>query len=325
MRSTQLELATDLTERYPSSPDQNTSSTYQQVAAAIAFILQHRGQQPSLSTIAQQVGLSDHHFQRLFTRWAGISPKRFLKFLTIEHAKANISQSSSLSTLSSELGLSGPSRLHDLFVSIEGMSPGEFKAGGEGLKIYHGWHETLFGTVAIATTARGICSLQFWEPEKLESDNLADNKSNSEKPNNKNLWKGQLAKVWPYAELIFDSRATQPLCDRIFSPIATQRAEPLTVLLKGTNFQLQVWRALLRIPPGALTTYQTIASMVDRPAAARAVGTAIGKNPIGYLIPCHRVIRASGELGGYRWGIDRKQAILGWEAAQLDSSTSRPN
>ncbi len=318
MRLTKLDLVADLADPCSSSP-------YQKVAAAIAFIRQHRDQQPSLSAVAQHIGLSEHHFQRLFTQWAGISPKRFLQSLTIEHAKANISQTRSLLTLSSDLGLSGPSRLHDLFVSIEGMSPGEFKTGGEGLKIYYGLHETLFGMVAIATTARGICSLQFLEAEKLPSEKLPSEKLLSEKllsekvPSEK-LIKDQLAQTWPRAALIADSRVTQPLCDRIFSPIATQPTHPLTVLVKGTNFQIQVWRALLQIPPGALTTYQTIASIIDRPTAARAVGTAIGKNPVGYLIPCHRVIRASGEPGGYRWGIDRKQAILGWESAQRPSS-----
>jgi len=315
MRSTKLDLAADLAEPYLSSP-------YQKVAAAIAFIRQHRDQQPSLSAVAQHIGLSDHHFQRLFTQWAGISPKRFLQSLTIEHAKANISQTRSLLTLSSDLGLSGPSRLHDLFVSIEGMSPGEFKAGGKGLKICYGLHKTLFGTVAIATTVRGICSLQFLEAEKLTSEKLTSEKFAGEKLSGEKLLKDQLAQTWPHAALIADSGVTQPLCDRIFSPIATQPTHPLTVLVKGTNFQIQVWRALLQIPSGALTTYQTIASMIDRPTAARAVGTAIGKNPIGYLIPCHRVIRASGEPGGYRWGIDRKQAILGWEAAQWPSPIS---
>ncbi len=277
------------------------SDRYQKVADAIAFIHQHRSEQPSLSAVAQHLGLSDYHFQRLFTQWAGISPKRFLQYLTVEHAKANIAQTRSLLSLSSDLGLSGPSRLHDLFVSIEGMSPGEFKMGGEGLQIYYGLHDTLFGTVAIAATLRGICSLQFYDADELCGEESA---------------KAALVQAWPQADLIRGNGVTQPLCDRIFSPIAAQPTEPLTLLVKGTNFQLQVWRALLKIPPGALATYQTIASIVDRPTAARAVGTAIGKNPIGYLIPCHRVIRASGEVGGYRWGAERKQAILGWEAAQ---------
>ncbi|ABW32360.1 methylated-DNA--[protein]-cysteine S-methyltransferase [Acaryochloris marina] len=284
------------------TPEDDPSDHYQMVAAAIAFIREHRFEQPALSTVAQHIGLSEYHFQRLFTYWAGISPKRFLQYLTIEQAKATIAQTDSLLTLSEDLGLSGPSRLHDLFVSIEAMSPGEYKNGGEGLEIYNGSHNTLFGTVVIATTKRGICSLQFQDKATLPVDDLLTN-------------------TWPNATLTVDQEKTQGLCDRIFLPEMSQPTKPLTLLVKGTNFQVQVWRALLQIPLGGLTTYQTIAEMIERPKAARAVGTAIGKNPIGYLIPCHRVIRGSGEIGGYSWGLDRKQAILGWEAAQLNHST----
>lgn len=270
---------------------------YQMVASAITFIRQHRTEQPELSAIAQHVGLSESHFQRLFTNWAGISPKRFLQYLTVEQAKANLSRSDSLLALSADLGLSGPSRLHDLFVSIEAMSPGDYKNGGEGLEIHYGVHLTLFGTVVIAATQRGVCLLQFLDDDGEEGVSSL------------------LESTWPNALFIKDDEKTKGLCDRIFSPVATRPHQPLTLLVKGTNFQVQVWRALLKIPPGSLTTYKTIAEMIDRPKAVRAVGTAIGKNPIGYLIPCHRVIRGSGEMGGYRWGVDRKQAILGWEAA----------
>ena len=273
---------------------------YQMVAAAIAFIRQHQTEQPDLSAVARHVDLSEYHFQKIFTRWAGISPKRFLQYLTIEQAKAGIARTDGLLKLSTDLGLSGPSRLHDLFVSIEAMSPGEYKNGGEGLEIHYGSHKTLFGTVVIATTKRGICSLQF-----------RDNK-----PNARDL----LTSIWPNAKLVANEKRTQALCDRIFSPVTTQSHQPLTLLVKGTNFQIQVWRALLQIPSGSLTTYKTIAKMIERPKAVRAVGTAIGKNPIGYLIPCHRVIRSSGEISGYRWGSDRKQALLGWEAAQFNDS-----
>lgn len=283
--------------RTPLQATSQAAEHYAQIAAAIAFICQHRQTQPSLSEIAAHVGLSDTHFQRLFTQWAGISPKRFVQYLTIERAKATIADTNSLLALSNDLGLSGPSRLHDLFVTIEAMSPGEYKSGGTGLQIRYGLHSTPFGQAAIATTKRGLCALQFWDdPEQTVAD-----------------W---LAAAWPQAALIEDIETTQVLCDRIFNPIATQPTQPLTLLVKGTNFQLQVWRALLQIPPAGLTTYQTIASLIDRPKAVRAVGSAIGKNPIGYLIPCHRVIRSSGEMGGYRWGLARKQAILGWEAAQ---------
>ncbi|MBE9061221.1 methylated-DNA--[protein]-cysteine S-methyltransferase [cf. Phormidesmis sp. LEGE 11477] len=278
---------------------------YQMVAAAISFIRQHQAEQPDLSVIARHVGLSEYHFQKLFTHWAGISPKRFLQYLTIEQAKANISRTDSLLKLSIDLGLSGPSRLHDLFVSIEAMSPGEYKNGGEGLDIHYGSHSTLFGAVAIAATKRGICSLHFL------GDGRGGDLDNGESDVGK-----LLSRTWPHAQLVREPEKTQALCDHIFSPAMTQPHQPLTLLVKGTNFQLQVWRALLQIPSGSLTTYKTIAEIIERPTAVRAVGTAIGKNPIGYLIPCHRVIRGSGEVGGYRWGSDRKQAILGWEAAQ---------
>lgn len=277
--------------------EDSRSEHYQTVAAAIAFIREHRFEQPGLLAIAQHVGLSESHFQKLFTCWAGISPKRFLQYLTIEQAKATIAQTNSLIALSAELGLSGPSRLHDLFVSIEAMSPGEYKQGDKGLTIYYGWHRTLFGTALIATTQRGLCSLQFIDGSGRSSQDL-------------------LAQTWPNATLIEGEEKTQALCDQIFLPEMARLTKPLTLLVKGTTFQIQVWRSLLQIPPGGLTTYQTIAEMIERPKASRAVGTAIGKNPVGYLIPCHRVIRGSGEMGGYRWGCDRKQAIIGWEASQ---------
>ena len=265
------------------------SEDYSRVARAIAFIQQNQLAQPSLTTVAQHIGLSDAHFQRLFTQWAGISPKRFLQYLNIEYAKSKISQNKSLLDLTLDLGLSSSGRLHDLFVNLEAMSPGEFKTGGAGLQIRYGIHNTPFGKALIATTRRGICHLQFDGNEQA------------------------LRAEWANAEIVLDPQATQPLCDLIFSPGASQ--EPLTVWVKGTNFQVQVWRSLLTIPFGEMTTYQRLAEQMGRPTAARAVGNAVGKNPIGYLIPCHRVIRESGELGGYRWGVERKTAILGWEAS----------
>jgi AraC family transcriptional regulator, regulatory protein of adaptative response / methylated-DNA-[protein]-cysteine methyltransferase len=267
----------------------DTSEDYNRVARAIAFIQQNHLVQPNLTTVAQHVGLSDSHFQRLFTQWAGISPKRFLQYLNIEYAKSKISQSRNLLDLTLDLGLSSSGRLHDLFVNLEAMSPGEFKAGGAGLQIRYGIHNTPFGKALIATTLRGICHLQF------EGDEQG------------------LRAEWANAEIVLDPQATQPLCDLIFNPGTYN--ERLTVWVKGTNFQVQVWRALLTIPFGEMTTYQRLAEQIGRPTAARAVGNAVGKNFIGYLIPCHRVIRESGELGGYRWGVERKTAILGWEAS----------
>ncbi len=267
----------------------DNSEDYNRVARAIAFIQQNHLVQPNLTTVAQHIGLSDSHFQRLFTQWAGISPKRFLQYLNIEYAKSKISQSKSLLDLTLDLGLSSSGRLHDLFVNLEAMSPGEFKAGGAGLQIRYGIHDTPFGKALIATTLRGICHLQF------DGDEQA------------------LRSEWVNADIVLDPQTTQPLCNLIFNPGSYN--ERLTVWVKGTNFQVQVWRALLTIPFGEMTTYQRLAEQIGRPTAARAVGNAVGKNFIGYLIPCHRVIRESGELGGYRWGVERKTAILGWEAS----------
>jgi AraC family transcriptional regulator, regulatory protein of adaptative response / methylated-DNA-[protein]-cysteine methyltransferase len=272
-------------------------SDYDRIAMAIAFIRQHQLQQPDLAAVAQHIGLSDSHFQRLFTQWAGISPKRFLQCLTVEYAKSKISQTKSLLDLTLEVGLSSPGRLHDLFVNLEAMSPGEFKAGGAGLQIYYGIHHTPFGQALIATTDRGICHLSFLDTLGLSAEQL-------------------LQQSWTNAKLVFDLEKTQPLYELIFNSMNASDRQPLTLLVKGTNFQIQVWRALLQVPFGGITTYQTIAQMIDRPTATRAVGTAIGSNSIGYLIPCHRVIRESGALGGYRWGLERKSAILGWEAGR---------
>ncbi|MEP0927179.1 MULTISPECIES: methylated-DNA--[protein]-cysteine S-methyltransferase [Cyanophyceae] len=272
--------------------------TYKQIAAAIAFLHQHHLDQPDLATVARHVHLSEYYFQRLFTQWAGISPKRFLQNLTVDYAKAKIAETKSLLDLAGDVGLSSPGRLHDLFVTLEAMSPGEFKSGGAGLKIGYGIHATPFGPCLLAKTARGICNLHFLEtPDRATAEHL--------------LWA-----EWPGATLVADQPGTAEECYRIFTPDPDR---PLTLAVKGTNFQIQVWRALLQIPPGGLTTYQGLAEAIGRPTAARAVGNAIGRNPVGYLIPCHRVIRASGEGGGYRWGPARKTLLLGWEAGQTQA------
>lgn len=275
------------------------SSDYERIAEAIAFMRQNHLEQPDLATIARHVHLSEYHFQRLFTRWAGISPKRFLQYLTVEYAKSKIAQTKSLLYLTAEVGLSSPGRLHDLFVNLEAMSPGEFKAGGAGLQIRYGIHETPFGRALIAVTARGICNLHFLESMcELQAEQI-------------------LQTEWPKAELVGDQQTTETVNQQIFAPVTLADQKPLTLLVKGSNFQIQVWRALLKVPFGSITTYQTLAELMGRPSAARAVGNAVGNNPIAYLIPCHRVIRESGELGGYRWGAERKTAMLGWEASHL--------
>ena len=279
------------------SPSIYDKEDYHRIARSIAFMRQNHLDQPDLAAVAQHIGLSEYHFQRMFTQWAGISPKRFLQYLTVEYAKSKIAETKSLLDLTSDIGLSSPGRLHDLFVNLEAMSPGEFKTGGSGLQIVCGIHNTPFGKALIATTSRGICNLRFLDG--------TDEQTAAQ----------MVRSVWSNAEVICDREITQPLCDTIFDR-ATLSRKPIALLVKGTNFQVQVWRALLRIPFAGITTYQTIAETIGNPTAARAVGNAVGNNPIAYLIPCHRVIRASGELGGYRWGLERKTVILSWEASR---------
>ena len=287
------------------SSNLRNAATYAQMAEAIAFMRQHQHQQPDLATIAAHIHLSPAHFQRRFTRWAGVSPKRFMQFLTVERAKTRIS-ASSLLDLSASVGLSGPGRLHDLFVNLEAMSPGEYRQQGKDLRIEYEISDSPFGPVLIAQTRRGICELQFLDPVS--------------EPAHSDLWtlaEAQLNRQWPRAIVAQKTRSSDAIADHLFG---SERVlcPPLTLHLKGTNFQIQVWRALLKIPLGEVATYGQLANAIGKPTAARAVGNAIGKNPVAYLIPCHRVIRESGSFGGYRWGGDRKAALLGWEAAQLE-------
>lgn len=265
---------------------------YRRIAKAIGYLRATARQQPSLEQISAQVGLSRHHFQRLFRRFAGVSPKRFLQHLTTEHAKQLLRQPISVLDTSFAVGLSSPGRLHDLLIQVEAVTPGEYKSGGVGLIISYGRHSSPFGDCLLATTSRGICSLNFIDTDFAAA--LQD-----------------LQKNWPNAELQQAENLTAPLAAQIFNPQPSTK--PLPLLLKGTNFQLKVWQALLLIPPGAISSYGYLAEKLGHPGASRAVGTAIGQNQIGYLIPCHRVLRGDGSPGGYRWGIERKLAILGRE------------
>lgn len=276
--------------------EERLTRDYQRIERALRYIEANVRRQPGLDEIAAHVGLSEFHFQRLFTQWAGITPKRFLQFLTKEHAKASLRRSQNVLDASLDAGLSGPGRLHDLLVSCEAITPGELKAGGAGLVIDYGTHHSPFGECLVATTARGICHLAFVQ-DAGEAAIAA------------------LRAEWPRARLQENQAATATLVRSIFDPVP--RARPLPLLLKGTNFQLKVWEALLAIPPGALVSYQAVARYIHMPNAARAVGTAIGQNRIAYLIPCHRVIQSLGDFGQYRWGGVRKKAMVGWEAARL--------
>ncbi len=267
------------------------SEDYLRIEQAILYLEQHYKDQPNLEEVAANIGLSEYHFQRLFTRWAGVSPKRFLQFLTKEGAKELLDKSENLLDTTHEVGLSSLGRLHDLFVTTEAVSPGEYKSRGEGVTIRYGLHASPFGKCLIAVTERGICHLGFARTETSEGDAI-DN----------------LVSEWKNARMIEDQRTTAALVEPIFS--LDRQRQPLNIHLRGTNFQLKVWEALLQIPTGAVTTYEGLAERIGQPTASRAVGTAVGHNPIAVLIPCHRVIRKVGEFGNYRYGASRKKALL---------------
>jgi AraC family transcriptional regulator, regulatory protein of adaptative response / methylated-DNA-[protein]-cysteine methyltransferase len=272
-----------------------SSEDYLRIEQAILYLENNYKDQPSLDDVAANIGLSDYHFQRLFTRWAGVSPKRFLQFLTKEGAKDLLNRSENLLDTTHQVGLSSLGRLHDLFVTTEAVSPGEYKSRGEGLTIRYGVHPTPFGKCLIGLTERGICHLGFVQTSEGDAiDNLVAD--------------------WQQATMIEDYRATASLMEPIFDLRYAGRGKPLNVHLRGTNFQLKVWEALLQVPAGGVTTYEALAMRVGQPTAARAVGSAVGHNPIAVLIPCHRVIRKVGEFGNYRYGELRKKALLAYES-----------
>ncbi len=274
---------------------ENINRDYERVRQALEYVAGHYREQPSLARIAEHVHLSPYHFQRLFSRWAGTTPKRFLQHLTIEHAKASLLSDMSVLETTFEHGLEAPARLSELFVRIEALTPGEFRQRGDGLSIRYGFHSSPFGTCLLATTSRGVCGLSFVDDDQDQREQAL----------------AQLQARLPKAQYDEDHAHTAIACKQLFAPEDNQSA---VLHLAGTAFQLKVWRALLRIPAGRLASYGQIARAVGNPAAARAVGTAIGRNPIAVVIPCHRVIRENGMLGGYHWGEARKLAILGREA-----------
>ena len=269
---------------------------YAHVKKALAFITENWRNQPSLEAIASEVDLSPSHLQRVFTRWAGLSPKAFLQALTIDHARTMLRDRASILDTAYEVGLSGPSRLHDLFVGYEGMSPGSFKLRGMGLTIHYGFHPCPFGTALILVTEQGLAGLAFAD-EGEEGSALEDMKSR-----------------WPDASYIENSARTAAYAGRIFNPDNWKPDTPLKIVFIGTDFEIRVWETLLRIPLGKASTYSDIAAHIGKPKAARAVGAAVGKNPLSFVVPCHRVLGKSGGLCGYHWGLTRKRAILGWEA-----------
>jgi AraC family transcriptional regulator of adaptative response/methylated-DNA-[protein]-cysteine methyltransferase len=273
---------------------------YSRIEKAIYFLEENYHRQPELREVAECVNLSEYHFQRLFHRWAGISPKRFVQFLTLEHAKKLLAGSHTVLDATYDAGLSSPGRLHDLFINIEAMTPGQFRARGAGLRIHYGVHPTPFGDCLLAVTDRGICGLGFIGAGGI-AEILFDYQSR-----------------WPEASWEEKPQLTQPYISRIFTRVNGKR--PITLVLHGTNFQVKVWEALLKIPMGAVVPYEDLASTVCSVRAARAVGSAVGRNPIAFLIPCHRVIRKEGGIGGYHWGSARKKAILAWEAARVQNA-----
>lgn len=273
---------------------------YATVAKAIRFVRQNTASQPDLEQIAQHVGMSPFHLQRTFSAWAGVSPKRFLQYLTRQHARALLRAQHDVLATAHATGLSGPGRLHDLMVSCDAVTPGEVRALGAGLAITYGFAPTPFGTVIVGTTGRGVCHLQF-----LPSDNPAEAIR-------------QLRSDWPSASLIKDDDSIAEIAGRVLSLTEPQ---PGRLLLRGTNFQIKVWEALLRIAPGHLVSYRTAAESIGHPRAQRAVGSALAQNRIALLIPCHRVIRENGDIGAYRWGSERKQALLAFEAARQNENS----
>lgn len=278
----------------------HAETNYNRIATAIEFIRNNFKQQPSLEQIAKEVHLSSFHFQKLFLDWAGVSPKNFLQYISINYAKKLLKdKQTNLFDTAYRTGLSGTGRLHDLFIKIEGMTPGEYKNGGKNLTINYNFFKSPFGNIIVASTQKGICYMTFF-----------DNKQNA---------LTELKKYFPNSHFKQDTDPFQKNALSIFNH-DWSKINQIKLHLKGTDFQLKVWEALLKIPAGKLSTYGNIAKTIKKPDASRAVGTAIGKNPIAFLIPCHRVIQSTGKIGGYMWGSARKTAIIGWEAAKINKT-----
>ena len=284
--------------------DPESGPDYRRMARAIRFLAEHYRDQPRLEEAAASAGLSPFHFQRLFTRYVGVSPKNFVGHLTLEQAKSDLASGASVLDAALDAGLSGPSRLHDLALKIEAMTPGDYAKGGAGLTITYGFHPCPFGIALVMATPRGLCGLGFGD-EGEEKAMLADMESR-----------------WPRAHFVEDDAATAAMARRVFA--ATGSDTPLGLHLLGTPWQIKVWQALLAIPSGKVTTYGSIARKLAAPRASRAVGTAVGRNPISLLIPCHRVLGSDGALHGYHWGLVRKRAMLAVEASRAEAQAERP-
>ena len=297
------------TQAVPAAADFPTiapGSDYDTVRRILAYITENWRAQPTIETIGEAAGATPTDVHHLFRRWCGLTPKAFLQAITLDHAKGLLGASASVLDAALEVGLSGPGRLHDLFVTHEAMSPGEWKAGGEGLALSYGFHASPFGEALIVTTERGLAGLG-WVSDGLDGGKVVGGRAEA---------LADMMRRWPHAEYRFDPQATGAYAARIFDPKAWAAETPLRVVLIGTDFEVRVWETLLRIPVGRATTYGDVACHIGKPTASRAVGMAVGKNPISFVVPCHRVIGKSGALTGYHWGLTRKRAILGWEAGQ---------
>lgn len=281
------------------------SKDYQRIEAALHFVAMNFQNQPSLADIAESVHLSEFHFQRLFNRWVGVSPKQFLQYLTLQYARDCLSSGSTVLDTALDSGLAAPARLGELFVRLEAVTPGEFRRQGNGLLIRYGYHSTPFGGCLIGLSERGITGLQFCDPGGHKAA-LAEMQSRL-----------------PQADYCSDQESTAYPVSQIFNRSLSSANRPLSVLVAGTAFQIKVWEALLRLPAGSRVSYQQLATDIGKPKAVRAIGTAIGRNPLALLIPCHRVIRSDGLLGGYHWGLGRKLALQGWESVQQDIPAAR--
>ena len=280
-------------------PFTSATADYETVRRAIAFVSENFREQPEVEAVAEAAGTTPRALTELFRRWCGLTPKEFLAAVTLDHARRILRETPSVLDASFELGLSGPGRLHDLFVVHEAMSPGEWKSGGAGLTVTYGFHPSLFGTALVMTTERGLCGLAFADEGETAAA-LED-----------------MRRRWPNARYVEDQARTAAVARRIFEPTQWRKETPLRIVLIGTDFEVRVWETLLRIPLGRAATYSDVARNVCSEKAARAVGAAVGKNPISFVVPCHRVVGKNGNLTGYHWGLTRKRAMLGWEAGRL--------
>ena len=298
--------------------DAGRQSDYERVREAIEFVSRNWKDQPGVEEIAARIGLSPSQFTAVFRRWAGLSPKQFLQAVTIDHARRILRESASVLDAAYETGLSGPGRLHDLFVTHEAMSPGEFKSGGEGLVLTYGYHNSPFGEAIAVSSPRGLAGLG-WVDDKSAPGKAGDTGKAS---GGRDGALADMLRRWPKAQFVHDDGVAAGYVKRAFDPAEWRPDRPLRVVLIGTDFEIRVWETLLHIPLGKAATYGAVAGHIGKPKAARAVGAAVGRNPISFVVPCHRVLGASGVLTGYHWGLARKQAILGWEAGQSAVATT---